>query len=144
LLVPLGIAFGWQWYGSNGESCIPWISLLKLLDLFSGSYTSLADVLRHEFAHALADTHRGLFRSRRFTAAFDNPHESNARSEYEPAVHISRYAATNASEDFAENFMHFIRRHGRLPLTHTTPAIRRKWRFIFDLCRAVQSGRARW
>ncbi|MEI6236569.1 MAG: hypothetical protein WCT04_26220 [Planctomycetota bacterium] len=144
MLVPVGVAYGWIWVGGTGEICIPRVSLLKLHDFFSGSYTSLADVLRHEFGHAVADTHRGLFRSRRFTAAFGRPHDSNDRSEYAQAIHISRYAATNPSEDFAENFMCFIRRQGNLPLKHSTPAIRRKWQFIDDVCRAIRRGRVRW
>ena len=144
ILVPAGIAYGWHWYGGSGEICIPRVSLLKLRDFFTGNYTSLADVLRHEFGHAVADTHRGLFRSRRFTTAFGRSDESNDRSEYAPAIHISRYAATNPSEDFAENFMHFIRCRGTLPSRHDTPAIRRKWGFINALCRAIESGRTRW
>jgi len=144
VLMSVGFAYGWQWYGSSGEICIPRISISKLHDFFSGSYTSLADVLRHEYGHAVADTHRGLFRSRRFTAAFGRPHESIDRFEYAPATHISRYAATNPSEDFAENFMFFIRHRGNLPSKHSTPAIRRKWQFINALCRAIKSGCARW
>ncbi len=144
ILVPAGIAYGWQWYGGSGEICIPRVSLLKLHDFFTGNYMSLADVLRHEFGHAVADTHRGLFRSRHFTTAFDRSHESNDRSEYAPATHISRYAATNPSEDFAENFMHYIRCRGNLPSKHATPAIRRKWQFINALCRAIECGRTRW
>ena len=144
MLVPIGVAYGWIWYGGTGEICIPRVSLLKLHDFFAGSYTSLADVLRHEFGHAVADTHRGLFRSRRFTMAFGRPHESNGRVEYDPAIHISRYAATNPSEDFAENFMHYIRCQGNLPSTHATHSIRRKWQFIYALCRAIKGSRARW
>ena len=144
MLVPVGVAYGWHWYGGSGEICIPRISLLKLHDFFTGSYTSLADVLRHEFGHAVADTHRGLFRSRHFTTAFGRTHESNDRSEYAPAIHISRYAATNSGEDFAENFMHYIRCQGNLPPKYATPAIRRKWQFIHALCRAIESGWAHW
>lgn len=144
VLVPVGVAYGWIWYGGTGEICVPRVSLLKLHDFLTGSYTSLADVLRHEFGHAVTDTHRGIFRSRRFTMAFGRSHESNDRSEYAPATHISRYAATNPSEDFAENFMHFIRCRGTLPSKYAAPAIRRKWEFICDLCHAIQNGRSRW
>lgn len=144
ILVPAGIAYGWHWYGGNGEICIPRVSLLKLHDFFTGSYTSLADVLRHEFGHAVADTHRGLFRSRQFTTAFGGCHESNVRSKYDPEIHISRYSTTNPSEDFAENFMCFIRRRGILSLKHSTSAIRRKWRFIHALCRSIRCCSARW
>lgn len=144
VLVPVGCCYGWQHYGGSGEICIPRLSLSKLHDFLTGGYVSLSDVVRHEYAHGIADTHRGLFRSRRFTTAFGRPHECCARSIYDPAVHISRYAATNPSEDFAENFMNYIRCRGRLRSHQATPAISRKWQFITALCRAIQRGQTRW
>jgi len=144
VLVPVGFAHGWIWVGGTGEICIPRVSLLKMRDFFMGNYTSLADVLRHEFAHAIADCHRGLFRSRGFSTAYGSAYESKISSEYDPKIHISCYAATSPSEDFAENLMHFIRHRGNLPPKHSTPAIRRKWRFINALRREIESGRACW
>ena len=144
VLVPVGVAYGWQWYGGSGHICIPRVSLLKLHDYFTGGYLSLAAVLRHEYGHAVADTHRGLFRSRHFTTAFGRAHEFSGRSQYDPTIHISRYAATNPGEDFAENFMHYIRCRGSLPEKLSTPAIQQKWRFISALCRTIQTGRTRW
>ncbi len=44
-----GWAFGWIWYGGSGDIEIPWISGCRIRDLLSRRYTSLADVLRHEF-----------------------------------------------------------------------------------------------
>ena len=62
-LVIFGAAYGWQKYGSAGDINVPRVSLARLSHIWRGGYTSLRDVLRHEFAHAIADTHRGLFRS---------------------------------------------------------------------------------
>ena len=62
-LVLFDSAYGLHRYGSTGEIEIPCVSLSRLSHLWNGGYTSLRDVLRHEFAHAIADTHRGLFRS---------------------------------------------------------------------------------
>lgn len=70
-LVSFGSAYGWQYYGSSGDIHIPCVSAVRLGDLLFGrACTSLRDVLRHEYAHAVADLHRGLIRSRRFTEAF--------------------------------------------------------------------------
>ena len=144
VLVPFAGCYGWQHYGGSGEICIPRLSLSKLHDFLTGGYVSLSDVLRHEYAHALADTHRGLMRSRHFTDAFGRSHEFNECSEFDPKVHISRYAATNSSEDFAENFMHYLKSRGTLPPKHSTYVIRRKWQFIHALCQAIQDGKTRW
>lgn len=35
-LVPFGKDYGWQYYGSSGEICIPAISFQRLLDAFGG------------------------------------------------------------------------------------------------------------
>jgi hypothetical protein len=145
-LVPFDWAcYGWQWYGSTGDICIPSIGLAKLRDHWFGRHTSLAYVLRHEYGHALADTHRGLFRSSRFGAIFGTAHEDEMTSfEYDPSFHVSEYAATNASEDFAEVFALYLRHGGRLPRDHYTKPKQAKWRFVRDVCSAVQLRRRRW
>ena len=143
-LVPFGFAHGWQWYGSTGDISIPRVSLSRLAHIWTGGYTSLRDVLRHEFAHAIADTHRGLFRSSVFSDAFDAGHHWNFEWEYEPEHHVSEYAATAPAEDFAETFMVYLRHGGRLPRHHDTEPIKRKWRFIRRLSDAISTGLRRW
>lgn len=141
----LGSAYGWQWYGSTGEIRIPRISIARLQDRWNASpYVPLADVLRHEYAHALADTHRGLFRSRRFTFAYGAPHDGEDEGTYDPRLFVSEWAATNAAEDYAETFATFLRHDGRLPARLDTPAIREKWRFVRDLGRRVRRGWRTW
>ena len=101
-------------------------------------------MIRHEYGHAIADNHRGLFRSKRFAIAFGQPHESCVASKYDAAHHVSTYAATEAGEDYAETFMLYLRHRGVLPKKHTTVMVRRKWQFMHALCRAIQSGQVRW
>jgi len=139
-LVPVGVCYGWQMYGSSGEICIPAVSWMRLHDSITGGFLSLADVLRHEYGHALADTHRGLMRSHQFREAFGAPHENEDEWDYDPEYHVSEYASSCASEDFAEVFMLFLRHNGCLPRWHATPAIRAKWQFIRRLCRLVKLG----
>ncbi len=143
-LVTFGIAYGWQWYRGSGHIDIPCISYSRLSHLWSGSYTSLRDILRHEFGHALADTHRALFRSRHFSDAFGAAHDSEVCWEYDPEHHISPYAATNPAEDFAELFMTYVRLKGRLPAALATAFRRDKWKFIDDLREAISNGKRRW
>jgi len=136
--------YGWQWYGSSGDICIPAVSMARIGDWFRGSYKSLADVLRYEYGHALADTHRGLFRSSRFRKVFHASHEDESAFEHDAEYHFSAYAATNASEDFAETFMHYLRHRGQLPAWHRAPVKAAKWQFITELCEAVRDGKRRW
>ena len=143
-LVPVGNAHGWQHYGSSGEIHVPAVSLLRLGDWVRGEYTALTDVLRHEYGHAVADTHRGLFRSRRFREAFGASHEDPSAWEYDPDLHVTEYAASDASEDFAETFMLYLRARGRLPAPLDRPVIRRKWGFVRAVCGAIRHGRRRW
>lgn len=143
-LVPFGIAHGWQWYGSTGDINIPCVSLSRLCEIWQSCYTSLRDVLRHEFAHAIADTHRGLFRSAFFSDSFGAAHDWGFEWEYDPEHHVSEYAATAPAEDFAETFMIYIRHGGQLPPWHATRPIERKWKFIRRLSDAISRGKRRW
>lgn len=133
-----GYAYGWQWYGTSGDICIPALSVCRISDWWAGEYKSIADVLRHEYGHALADTHRGFFRSRQFSEAFGAAHSNEQEQEYDERCHVTEYASTNASEDFAEVFMLYVRHQGRLPRQHRTIAKRAKWRFVRKLCGLVR------
>ena len=143
-LVPLGVAYGWHYYGSTGDINIPRVSFSRLSHLWRGGYTSLRDVLRHEFAHAVADTHRGLFRSAFFSDSFGAAHHWDFEWEYDPEHHVSEYAATAPAEDFAETFMLYVRYGGTLPPRHATGPLRRKWKFIHRLSDATSRGLRRW
>jgi hypothetical protein len=143
-LATFGTAFGWQHYGSSGEIHIPAVSLARLCRLIGYEYCSLRNVLRHEYGHALADTHRGLFRSREFVSAFGASHEAEIEWEFDPEHHVSRYAATSPMEDFAETFMLYVAHSGAMPRHLDTTVIRTKWRFIRLLGSHVGKGRRRF
>jgi len=144
-LVWCGYAFGWCYYGTTGDISIPALSLGKIYDRFRGeSRTTLRDVVRHEYGHALAHTHRGLFCSVPFKKAFGTHHDADVQSDYDPERHVTPYAATSPSEDFAEVFMLYLRHSGELPDRFDTWRIQRKWRFIRELGVAVRRGQRRW
>lgn len=140
-----GLAFGWCYYGTSGDIRIPAVSFGRLWYVTGEqSYKSLPDVLRHEYGHALAHTHRGLVCSVPFKRAFGGHHDADIRHDYDPQRHVTEYAALSPSEDFAETFMLYLRHDGELPERFDTWRIRRKWRFIRDLGVAVSRGQWRW
>jgi len=139
-----GDSFGWQNYGGNGHINVPALSLDRLRAFLGYERATLRDVLRHEYAHAVADTHRGLMRARRFTEAFVRSHASEVGVEYDKAVHVTPYAAANSGEDFAEVFMKYLKHGGRIPKRFRTPGIQLKWGFVEALADAIRQGRRRW
>ena len=140
-----GKAFGWQYYRSSGHIEIPAISIGRLSErVFGDQRTTLRDILRHEFAHAVADQNRGLIRSRLFRAAFGSAHDTFIGSRYHSHHHVTRYAATAACEDFAEVFMFYLKHSQSLPKRFDTPVIRKKWIFVESLCQQIKGGNRRW
>ena len=118
------------WYQGNIE--IPAVTGAQLADLVLGRHTHLTDILRHEWAHAVADKWPHLINTQRFAREFGGPYESVERvRKYDPEHHLTRYAATTACEDFAEVFHCYLRHKGRLP-RHMAgkPVIAGKWRFV--------------
>jgi hypothetical protein len=137
-LVPVGFAYGWCWSGNDGYIAIPAVSGVRFYEYCRTSYTSLVDVLRHEYGHALADTHRRLVRSAQFRDAFGASYDSERKSTYDPLEHVSDYAASKPSEDFAESFMFYLKHGGRLPRRYRVSAIKTKWGFVRQLCGVIR------
>lgn len=140
-----GTAYGYQYYKTSGQIEIPAISLARLCaSLLGREVLSLRDLLRHEYGHAVADNNRGLIRSRHFRNAFGTHHDDTQPARYDSDQHVTPYASTVASEDFAETFMYFIKHKGKLPTAFNMPTIKKKWDFVGQLCSQIQSGKRRW
>lgn len=130
-LVPVSFhCYGW--FQPDGDIYIPAVTGANLSDLITGHHTRLSDVLRHEWSHALADRHPKLIISKRFRSIFGSSYEWQYPVwEYDPDLHLTRYAASMACEDFAETFHFYLRHKGRLPVRlQAKPEIVRKWEFI--------------
>jgi hypothetical protein len=130
-LVPVSFCC-YGWFLPDGHIYIPGVTGAQLSDLITGHHTRLTDVLRHEWAHALADRRPELVNHDRFHRTFGGPYESpHPVWRYDPDQHLTKYAATQPCEDFAETFHHYLRHKGRLPVRlHQRPAIIRKWEFM--------------
>ena len=104
---------------------------------------SLRDVVRHEYAHAVEYHYPMLTtRSKRFKNAFSGPYPGDY--EKDSHIYVTSYAATQQTEDFAETFKFFVRHGGKLPSRLNAPHIKRKWKFIAELCEVIDSGAAKW
>lgn len=136
--------YGWLTTGDAGEIIVRALSEAMLIEAKQGTAVPTVDILRHEYGHALANIYKGLIRSRQFSSVFGASYDNEIRFDYDSTFHVTRYAATNASEDFAETFMFYLKHRGRLSRKHDTQLIRRKWRFIARFCASVRRGNARW
>ena len=134
LWVPASVlCYGWY----QGEILIPGIAGVRLLEFIRGIHTSLRDVLRHEWAHAVADHRPAAIGTKRFVSAFGGSYDGEEKvSDYDPDDHLTLYAATCPCEDFAEVFHFYLKHKGRLPVRlRNKPAIVRKWKFVASLAR---------
>jgi hypothetical protein len=147
LLIDTGESYAeyeWVGTGDSGVIVVRAIATARRVEARQGTFTPLVDILCHEYAHALANIYKGLIRSRQFTMAFGASYDNHERFAYSPETHMTEYAATNASEDFAETFMRFLKHGGELPAAYDTEFIRRKWRFVARFCASVRRGKSRW
>ncbi|MCW1922634.1 hypothetical protein OKA05_08715 [Luteolibacter arcticus] len=139
-LVPASLTcYGWH----DGSIAIPSISGAHLRDLCNGQHTRLTDVLRHEWAHAVADTFSGFVESDLFVRCFDGAYQDTSPvANYDPSRHVTRYAAARPCEDFAEVFHYYLRHRSRLPLRLSSrkPVVK-KWEFIHRMARRIAAGK---
>lgn len=130
-LVPVSFAC-YGWFEPEGDIYIPAVNGANLSDLITGHHTRLTDVLRHEWAHALADRRPRLIESKRFTCTFGGSYDPHRPVRtYDPEHHLTPYAAASPCEDFAKTFHFYLRHKGRLPQRLANkPKIIRKWEFV--------------
>jgi hypothetical protein len=116
----------------GGTIVVPAVSLGRIAEYRARApWTSVRDVLRHEYAHALADHHAGLVRGTRFERVFGGAHDDErSAGAFDPAAHVSAYAATLPSEDFAETVMLFLRVRGRIERFRPRAALHARLRFV--------------
>lgn len=111
-----------------------------------GRQAAIADVLRHEFGHALADLYpRALSKGGLFRASFGGtygptPAEERGVEGWEER-YVSEYATRATQEDFAETFMLFVKHKGKMPEKFAgKPAIKKKWAAVQEIVNRVAAG----
>jgi hypothetical protein len=123
--------------GGGGTIAVPAVTLGRLAEYRrQATWTGVRDVLRHEYAHALADLHPSLVARERFARVFGAAHEHPVSAGgYAFTAHVSEYAATTPGEDFAETVMLFLRCSGEIEGYADRPALMRKLRYVAELPR---------
>ena len=138
--VVLNERVGFYQPGGCGTISVPAVTLGRWREYRGHApWTSVRDILRHEYAHALADHHPERVETAAFIEAFGAPHERDRPvSAYSHRTHASTYAATMPSEDFAETMMVYLRVGGVIAPYRGRTGLYRKLRFVAGLARAEQ------
>lgn len=134
--VPLGLAYGYC--RETGEILIPRLSLDRLGQiLLGGQRVGLRDIIRHEMAHALANCHPRLVRTRAFRRAFGAHHDAEWQDppQFDPDGFLTEYACSAPYEDFAETVMVFTRHRGKVARYRHRKGLARKLAFVAGLPR---------
>ena len=139
---------GWMGFYQYNDKNIHFPAVYNGLD-WSLEWTdknSAIDVIRHEFAHALAHRYpKALRDGDLFKKAFggsygDRPAKGTDPDDWEGRC-VTGYAATATREDFAETFMLFVKHKGKIPARFAKkPAIRKKWKAVAEIVRRVAAS----
>lgn len=121
----------------RGHIYIPATGLARIFGRLK-NYCRLRDVLRHEFGHSFACLHPQLVqRNPEFMKILGGTYDSDMRSNYDPAFHLTKYAATSPAEDFAECFMAVLKYKGKLDRFKTRPLLYKKVCWVKSLARRI-------
>ncbi len=130
-------AYHWHGYVNmrDGHIRIPALSLSNMAEkLLAGRSGSLLDLVRHEYGHAYTYHHFDRLNTRRFKKAFGCSWQDDVRQRHDEDRHVTRYAATDIYEDFAEVFRFFLKHKGRMPTRwHGRTGIEKRWKYLSGL-----------
>ena len=140
-LVPAGLAFGWC--RADGAISIPAVSGSRWWERRWGKRTSLRDVLRHEFGHALANLHPELVEGRTFERVFGASYDDRWKRKpaFDEEDYLTPYATKSPAEDFAETVMVHSRHRGRVDRYRHLAEIWRKLQFVSRLKNRIKQER---
>jgi hypothetical protein len=129
-------ARGEYWF----EERVIWIPVVCFTRTRTGP-NSLVETLIHEYGHAVACQKAEEPRfSKIFRREFGRKFAQGNQAKYAPQRHVSRYAATDAMEDFAETFLAVVRHGRREPSDDTPSCILRKMAFVIAVSRDACTG----
>ncbi len=128
-----------HWHGyvnmSDGHIRIPVLSLSNIAEkLLVGKSGSLLDLVRHEYGHVFTYHHFDRVNTKRFEKAFGCSWVDDGAQTFDEDRHVTRYAATDIYEDFAEVFRFFLKHKGRMPARwKERSGIAKRWKYLAGL-----------
>ena len=131
----LGKVMGFYYLKSEGGDGNIHVPAIFPWEILGYERRVLADVLRHEYGHALEDNYKQFVHVKAFAKAFGAAYgKTVVFQEGTEENYVSTYAQTMTQEDFAETFMCYMKYKGEIPKKWSeNRAIRAKWSFIDDL-----------
>jgi hypothetical protein len=110
-----------------------YISKYCLLNLFKSKYSSIRDLIRHEYAHGFAEKYQNLIYGKAFEIAFSGTYDSGVKTKMPVETYFTNYAREFPMEDFAETFKLYLKWKGKLPKKFTDKKLIVKWDFVANV-----------
>ena len=145
-IAPIAALNGWMGFFDFDDHNIHFPSVYLPIAWLMGTVgekNCAADVIRHEFGHALADRYPGaLKKGGLFREAFGGVYSDKPAPDSDPDnwefEFVTQYATDATREDFAETFMLFVKHKGKIPAKFAKrPMIMKKWKAVAEIVRRV-------
>jgi hypothetical protein len=117
-----------------------YIPKLSLAHLDNSKYSSIRDVVRHEYAHAFAHQYFVLIQKKAFEIAFGGDYNSAYKKEMPADAYFTKYAMEYPREDFAETFMLYLKWKGKLPKKFTNKQLISKWNYVAHIIKKASQS----
>ena len=117
-----------------------YISKYSLGHLQNCKYSSIRDLVRHEYAHAFAEKYQNLIWRNAFEKAFGGTYDSEIKTKMPTSAYFTDYAKTNPCEDYAETFKMYLKWKGKLPKKFTNKQLIAKWNFVASVIKKASQS----
>jgi hypothetical protein len=119
---------------------IIYITKFSIGYLENSKYSSVRDLVRHEYAHAFAEKYDHLIRKKLFEITFGDRYYSAKMNKMSDDAYFTEYAKENSMEDFAETFMLYLKWKGKLPKKFTNKQLIKKWNYVENVLKTASQS----
>lgn len=119
---------------------IIYITQFSLSYLENSKYSSVRDLVRHEYGHAFAEKYDRLIRKKNFENVFGDRYYDAKKNKMPDEAYFTDYAKDNSMEDFAETFMLYLKWKGKLPKKFTNNQLIKKWNYVENVIKIASQS----
>ena len=119
---------------------IIYITQFSLSYLENSKYSSVRDLVRHEYGHAFAEKYDRLIRKKNFENVFGDRYYDAKKNKMPNEAYFTDYAKDNSMEDFAETFMLYLKWKGKLPKKFTNNQLIKKWNYVENVIKIASQS----